>query len=150
MLDCIQNVSLQMDTTLFLKFKQKHLPDSKYRWNLHFKLSKTLKLLSKASAPVWFLRIFVHKINIDVSIVEFIFSKSPCFLHIFINNFRRIRLKYENLPLRDILFQIFKQHSDRKSFIPKTFNRNALKMKTSKSYLGKSNISSCLPIGQAL
>ena len=64
------------------------------------------------------------------------FCKSPSFQHILINNFRRMRLRHENLALRRISFQILKQHSDFKSFIAKTFSGNSFKNENHKSYLG--------------
>ena len=70
------------------------------------------------------------QINTSASVVEFIFHKTPCFQYILMNNFRLMCLKYENFPLRGILFSIVKQHSDDKSLIAKTFNGNTLKRKT--------------------
>ena len=40
------------------------------------------------------------QINTEASVVEFIFRKTPCFQHILMNNFRQMRLKYENFSLR--------------------------------------------------
>ena len=40
-----------------------------------------------------------------------------------------MRLKYENYPLRRILFQTFKQHSQRKSLIAKSFDEITIKIK---------------------
>ena len=45
------------------------------------------------------------QIYIKTSMAKFILSKVPCFRHILLNIFRRRGLKYENYPLRDILFQ---------------------------------------------
>ena len=43
-------------------------------------------------------------IIITSSVVEFILSKIPCFPHILMDTFRRMRLKYENYSLRSISF----------------------------------------------
>ena len=53
----------------------------------------------------------------------------PCFHHFLMNIFRRMRLKYENYSLRNILFLKFKQDWHDKSLITKNFDKNALKMK---------------------
>ena len=37
------------------------------------------------------------------SVAEFMFIKIPCFQHILLNTFRRMRLKYEHYSLRHIL-----------------------------------------------
>ena len=51
------------------------------------------------------LKILVLQIIIKASLAEFIFSKIPCFQHIFLlNTFRRMCLNYENCSLRRILF----------------------------------------------
>ena len=73
------------------------------------------------------------QINTEASVVKLIFREAPCFQHIHMNNFRRMRRKYEHFSLRGILFQIFKQHSCYKGFIAKTFDGNMLK--DHKSYL---------------
>ena len=61
---------------------------------------------------------------IRASVAKFIFStatcfqciplnifRATCFQHILLNAFRRMHLKYENYPLRDILFYTLKQYS---------------------------------------
>ena len=69
------------------------------------------------------------QIIIQPSVPNFIFSKVPCFQHILLNTCRWILLKYEKYSLRLIFFQTLKQHSDCKSFISKTFDRNIFKIK---------------------
>ena len=66
---------------------------------------------------------------IKASVVEFILSKTQWFQHILLDAIRRIRLKYEMYSLRRVLFYTFKQYSDYKSLIAKTFTENTLKMK---------------------
>ena len=53
---------------------------------------------------------------------DFIVSKIPCFQHILLSTFRRMRLKYEKYSLRSILFYALKKQSDYKSIIAKTFD----------------------------
>ena len=48
---------------------------------------------------------------IKASVVEFIFVKIPCFLHILLNTFRQILKKYESYSLKGILLLTFTQHS---------------------------------------
>ena len=64
---------------------------------------------------------------------QFIFSKVPCFQHILLKIFRRIRWLYENFSLKSILFQTLKQHLDYKSVIAKTFGRCYLGNKEQKA-----------------
>ena len=45
------------------------------------------------------------QILIKASVVDFIFSKIPCFQQIPLNAFRRIRLNYENYSFRRIYFR---------------------------------------------
>ena len=61
---------------------------------------------------------------------DFVFSKIPCFQHILLSTFRRMRLKYENYYLRRTLFYILKQQSNCKCLIAKTFDGNTFKMKS--------------------
>ena len=56
------------------------------------------------------LKIFLGVI-VKASVIEFTFCKNPCFQHVLMNNFRRIRLKYASYSLIGILFSAFKQHS---------------------------------------
>ena len=44
------------------------------------------------------------QIIIKSSVAALILSKIPCFQHILMNTFRRMRLNYENCSLRSILF----------------------------------------------
>ena len=46
------------------------------------------------------------QILIKASVVDFIFSKIPCFQQIPLNAFRRIRLNYENYSLRRMYLDI--------------------------------------------
>ena len=62
--------------------------------------------------------------NTEASLVELIYRKTVFFQHIIRNNFRQMRLKYENFSCRGMLFQKVKRNSDFKSFIAKTFNEN--------------------------
>ena len=78
-------------------------------------------------------------IIITSSVVEFILSKIPCFPHILMDTFRRMRLKYENYSLRSISFQRFKQHSDYISLIAKTFDRDTSKIKVTRLIQGIKN-----------
>ena len=75
-----------------------------------------------------FLENFLQMI-IKASVVEFILNKTQWFQHILLDTIRRIRLKYEMYSLRRVLFYTFKQYSDYKSLIAKTFTENTLKMK---------------------
>ena len=119
MLDWVQNVTLQVNTTGFLKFRRKYLPDSKKRWK-HFNqlsafevqinLSYKLKpIIETAFKSISVLKNICHenilKIVIKASTMDFIFSKIPYFQHILLNTFRRMSLKYKNYCLRRILFQ---------------------------------------------
>ena len=40
---------------------------------------------------------------IKVSVSEYICNEAPCFQHILLNTFRRMRMKHENYTLSDIL-----------------------------------------------
>ena len=44
----------------------------------------------------------IDMVNMEASVVEFIFCKTPCFQHILMNDFRLMRLKYERFSLRRI------------------------------------------------
>ena len=46
------------------------------------------------------------EIIIKPCVADFIFSRTPCFRHILLNTFRRIRLKHEYYSLRHILKKI--------------------------------------------
>ena len=48
------------------------------------------------------------QINTKEFVVKFIFLKTPCFQHVIMNNFRWMRLKYENISLRGILSEATK------------------------------------------
>ena len=88
----------------------------------------------KSICPVLFPGIFVSgnflQIIVKASVMEFILSKISCFQHILINTSVMKRLKYENYCLTGIVFQAFKQYSDYKSIIAKTFDGNKLKIKS--------------------
>ena len=73
------------------------------------------------------------QIIIQTFVVDFSFSKTPCFQHVVLGSFRQMRLQYENYSLRRILFQTLKQHSDDKSLIAKTFDGSRVKMKAASS-----------------
>ena len=65
------------------------------------------------------------EIIIKASVADFIFSKIPCFQHILLNKYRRMRLKCEKYYLRRILFRHHKkQHLDYKSLIAKQLNES--------------------------
>ena len=66
--------------------------------------------------------------------VDFIFSKIPCFQHILLDSFRQMRVKYENYSLRHILLSTLKQHSDDKSLIAKTLDGSRVKYKMKAAY----------------
>ena len=60
---------------------------------------RPLKQLSKVfvryRSPGYYSVNFLQTI-FKASVVEFVFSKIPCFHHIIMNTFRRMHLKYEN------------------------------------------------------
>ena len=105
MLGWIQIVSLQVDTTQFLKFKLKYLPDIKKRWNqVSYYLDLTincpsvslpLKQRSKISVRCRSQEYFFGKYSatIEISVVEFISSKIPCVQHILLETFILMCLK---------------------------------------------------------
>ena len=78
------------------------------------KVLQTSKIVSSVSLKT---STALSKRCICASVAKFIFSKTPCFQHMLINSFRRMRLKYENCSLRGILFYTLKQHSGYKSLI---------------------------------
>ena len=92
-----------------------------------------MKGTTKIIYQLLFLRAFVQesicKQYFKIFVVDFIFSKIPCFQHIHLDRFRQIDLKYENYSLGHILFQTLTRHSDDKSFIAKTFGESRVKMK---------------------
>ena len=94
---------------------------------------RPLKQLSKKYLFVAVFKNFCSEkflqIIIKASVEDFIFSKIPCFQHILLNAFRRMRLKYEKSSFRRALFQTLKQHSDLKSLIVKAFDGNTFRVK---------------------
>ena len=79
-----------------------------YRWNrfnqpVSIRSHKPTIISSCCSQE--FLENFLE-IIIKPCVADFIFSRTPCFRHILLNTFRRIRLKHEYYSLRHILKKI--------------------------------------------
>ena len=61
-------------------------------------------IIIKLSLNCWIIIIIIIVIIMKVSVMEFTFCNNPCFQHILMNNFRRMRLKYESYSWVVILF----------------------------------------------
>lgn len=153
MLGWIQIVSLQVDTTQFLKFKLKYLPDIKKRWNqVSYYLDLTincpsvslpLKQLSKISVP-WCSQEYQfgrfsasHYQSICRGVL---FSKAPCFQHILLNNFRGY-IK---------VWKLFFERRLCKTLHCKNFKWKYIKNISLRSYLRNKNKKANFMIGRAL
>ena len=110
----VENVPLQLDTTQLLKLYGRFpLTASKNEILLRFRsdnclrISRPFKHISNDLCGVALKNTSsatVLQIIIRGSFAEFIFINVPCFQHVLLNTFRRMRLKYENHSLRRILF----------------------------------------------
>ena len=122
MLRWVQDVTLQIYTLWFLKFKRRYVSKRIQLKMNHFNqlftfkvevINRSLKQLSKVSVRCRsqeYLSGKFLKIIVKGFVAGFICSKILCFQHILINTFRRMRLNYENCSLRCILFYTLKQH----------------------------------------
>ena len=87
-------------------------------------------------------------IFIKTPLTELIFCKFPCFQHIFMNNFWRIRAWSMKIILWKLSYfrHLFKQNSDCKSLIAKTFHESTLKMKAASPIQVIQNKKQCLQL----
>ena len=100
----VSKISIQLEFFEFLKqvgsiFQSKNINVFKcIQWTQDWIIIKLL-------LNYWIIIIIVVIVIImKVSLMEFTFCKNPCFQHILMNNFRRMRLNYESYYLIGILF----------------------------------------------
>ena len=103
-LEFVSKIPIQLEFFEFLKqvgsiFQSKNINVFKcIQWTQDWIIIKLL-------LNYWIIIIIVVIVIImKVSLMEFTFCKNPCFQHILMNNFRRMRLNYESYYLIGILF----------------------------------------------